>query len=132
MICKLEDLSAILNEIERAEALGVRIFLLNGELGVGKTTLIQAYIKRHAGLCATSPTFNIMNIYGNIYHYDLYMHSAQKLLEIGFLELLESGMHFIEWGERVRSVLTSCGYNFATINIRRDGDANLYEMTIHG
>lgn len=84
------------------------IFLLIGDLGAGKTTLVKN-LMHHLGVedSVTSPTFSIVNEYegksGPIYHFDLYrIESVEELEEIGFFEYLDSGNPcFIEWPEIV-------------------------------
>ncbi|MDD2576123.1 MAG: tRNA (adenosine(37)-N6)-threonylcarbamoyltransferase complex ATPase subunit type 1 TsaE, partial [Bacteroidales bacterium] len=75
-----------------------RIFILEGEMGAGKTTLTKSICK-HLGandnVC--SPTFAIVNQYfsekaGDIYHFDFYrINKEQEAFDIGFEEYLYSG-----------------------------------------
>lgn len=87
-----------------------RVFLLNGPMGSGKTTLM-----RHIGAMLgsedeiSSPTFSIANEYklreplphgpDRFYHMDLYrLEDPEELFEIGFVEYLDSDLPvFIEW-----------------------------------
>ena len=53
------------------------VIFLKGELGSGKTTFVQKYLKyKYAFTNTSSPTFGIVNTYPindiMIYHYDLY------------------------------------------------------------
>lgn len=82
-----------------------KIWLFNGEMGAGKTTLIKS-ICRTLGVTSemSSPTFSIVNEYKtqnqeSIYHFDLYrLKNPIELRDIGFEEYLHSGNHcFIEW-----------------------------------
>ena len=81
-----------------------KIFFLYGNLGAGKTTLVQAFCKQ-LGIKepVTSPTFAIIQEYktgkGQVYHLDLYrIKNHAELEEIGIQEYLESGSYcFIEW-----------------------------------
>ena len=82
------------------------VIFLKGELGSGKTTFVQKYLKyRYSFTNASSPTFGIVNTYPVndiiIYHYDLYRITKQsELNDIGFYENLEANtLHFIEWPE---------------------------------
>lgn len=82
------------------------IFLLEGELGSGKTTLIRYLIheitKKDSYIF--SPTFTVVNEYPEkILHIDLYR--VDDLTEImAFLQekAEESYTVFIEWGEKIR------------------------------
>ena len=82
------------------------VIFLKGELGSGKTTFVQKYLKyKYAFTNTSSPTFGIVNTYliNNImiYHYDLYrIIKPAELNDIGFYDNLESNaLHFIEWPE---------------------------------
>lgn len=84
-----------------------QLVLLEGELGVGKTTVVQN-IARHFGFAtADSPTFSIINEYPTlpkIFHVDLYrLESAHDVESTGFWDLFsqESGFIFVEWPSRV-------------------------------
>ncbi len=82
-----------------------------GELGSGKTTLIQGICK---GLgvkgYVTSPTFVLVNIYQGrvpVYHLDLFRIRGKEDLEgIGCEDYLYGqGIALIEWGEKIRELL---------------------------
>jgi tRNA threonylcarbamoyladenosine biosynthesis protein TsaE len=85
----------------------VRIFLLFGDLGAGKTTFVKSICKAlHVRDTVQSPTFSIVNEYcteaGNrIVHMDLYrIQTAAELYELGLEDYLYSGDYcFIEWPE---------------------------------
>ena len=82
------------------------VIYLKGELGSGKTTFVQNYLKHEYGFTnASSPTFGIVNTYPinkiMIYHYDLYrITKPSELNDIGLYDNLEANaLHFIEWPE---------------------------------
>tara|TARA_Y200000002_G_scaffold350576_1_gene327994 strand:+ start:699 stop:1121 length:423 start_codon:yes stop_codon:yes gene_type:complete len=103
---KISDYNLVLDEIFKKNK-SHKLFLLNGEIGSGKTTLIKSFLKRllvKRGV--SSPTFNIINEYSNdnnelFFHFDLYrIKSKNELIEIGFDEYINSGNYcFIEWPE---------------------------------
>jgi tRNA threonylcarbamoyladenosine biosynthesis protein TsaE len=101
-----------------------RIYLLSGELGAGKTFLVQQVAKKvgNWGEPVTSPTFSLQNVYSTtppIYHYDLYQKGVEHFLELGLLEELEKpGFHFIEWGEALAPLLKQLGFKFGVIEIK--------------
>ena len=80
------------------------IFLFEGEMGSGKTTLIKQIVK-DIGISENvkSPTFSLVNEYIEndliIFHFDLYrINKENELDSIGFYEYLDSGkLCFIEW-----------------------------------
>lgn len=89
--------------------------LLYGDLGAGKTTFTQFFLKELiAEENVTSPTFNILQIYENdsflIHHYDLYrLKYEEELYEIMILsEKAECGkknISIIEWPEVAENYL---------------------------
>ena len=98
------------------------IWLLNGEMGAGKTTLIKA-ICEHLGVVdeMSSPTFSIVNEYQNdseevIYHFDFYrLEEIDEAVNIGVEDYFFSGnMCFIEWADMIRELLPN---NYVEINI---------------
>jgi tRNA threonylcarbamoyladenosine biosynthesis protein TsaE len=113
-------------------ALGdIKILLLNGKLGAGKTTL-AAHILKAAGVqdIITSPTFTVCSTYeapplnGFVLHADLYrVRSFSELEQTGFFELLEQAeLALIEWGEPLKDFLAS----YAEINILVNGERRSY------
>ncbi len=81
-----------------------RLFLLNGDLGAGKTTLIKHWMKS-LGVqeLVTSPTYSLINVYetgsSEYYHMDLYrLNDSDELREIGIEEYLNSTtVCIVEW-----------------------------------
>lgn len=99
------DLSIVVDEIIRLLSGGYKLFLLTGDLGSGKTTLVQ-HISTRLGIedAVSSPTFSLVNAYqspllGEVYHMDFYrLEKSADLVQIGLDEYLESGqVCFIEW-----------------------------------
>ncbi len=81
-----------------------KIFLLNGEMGAGKTTIIKHFCSLlGSDDNFSSPTYSIVNEYhssqGKIYHMDLFrLKNKAELLDLGFEEYIHSGNYcFIEW-----------------------------------
>jgi tRNA threonylcarbamoyladenosine biosynthesis protein TsaE len=116
-IKSLEELDKLSREIIEI-SLDTRVFIFKGDLGAGKTTLIQKMVKNLG--CdekVSSPTFSIINVYsGPIYHFDLYrINDVEELEEIGFFEYLDSGHYcFIEWPELIEDYLD---FPYLEINI---------------
>lgn len=108
---QLDELDAIAFQLI-AEAGHQRIWLFEGEMGVGKTTLIKA-LCRAMGVVSVvqSPTFGLVNEYTtqageSVYHFDCYrLRNEAEALDIGLDEYLDSGSYcFIEWPERIVSL----------------------------
>lgn len=91
-----------------------KIFFLKGNLGAGKTTLIQ-YFCETLGVTehVVSPSFALINIYksakGDIYHLDLYrLKKQEEAVDLGIEDYLYSGNYvFIEWPEIILDIYYS-------------------------
>lgn len=107
----LADLEGAAEQV-LAFAADERIFIFEGEMGAGKTTLIKA-LAAAMGVAETvsSPTFSIVNEYdasGEIlYHFDFYrIKNLQEAYDIGYEEYFYSGnICFIEWPEKIDELL---------------------------
>ncbi|MBP1224439.1 tRNA (adenosine(37)-N6)-threonylcarbamoyltransferase complex ATPase subunit type 1 TsaE [Flavobacterium sp. 1355] len=90
-----------------------KIILFNGEMGVGKTTLIKQLCKSLGVQDATSsPTFSLVNEYYTVdnqivYHFDFYrLNKETEALDMGVDDYLYSGNWcFIEWSEKIANLL---------------------------
>lgn len=113
----LDDISGYATELlHTTEQKGIRVYLLRGSLGVGKTTLTHALC--HAlGVDEeqmSSPSFGLINTYyasqidAEVYHMDLYrLQSIEAFWDIGGDELLHSGKHcLVEWPELILETLS--------------------------
>ena len=93
-------------------AIAPLIVTLAGDLGAGKTTLVQA-ICRGYGVTepVTSPTFALVHRYAAprspVYHLDLYrLRGPAELTNIGWDEIVSAhALVLIEWPERAQGVL---------------------------
>ena len=96
------------------------IFLLNGDMGCGKTVFAKGFaLGLMIDSLVTSPTFTLLNVYHgylDLYHFDLYRCQGQ-IEELGFHEyFFGKGVCLIEWG--CYAVDTLHRYN--EINIKTD------------
>ena len=99
-----------------------KVILFNGEMGVGKTTLIKQLCQILGVQEATSsPTFSIVNEYkaaiGMVYHFDVYrLKNENEAINIGIDDYLYSGNWcFIEWAEKIPNLIPT---EHSTINIQ--------------
>jgi tRNA threonylcarbamoyladenosine biosynthesis protein TsaE len=85
------------------------VVLLSGDLGAGKTTLVQG-LAAALGITepVTSPTFTLMRTYesdgaGLIAHIDVWrLEHLQEVRDLGLDEVLDDGaIALIEWGEAI-------------------------------
>ena len=95
---KMQELGQLLGKLLQPKD----VIYLIGDLGAGKTTLVQGIAKGlgYTGR-VTSPTFTLMNIYPTmpeIYHYDFYRLENNELGDLGLEDYLErEGIALIEW-----------------------------------
>lgn len=96
---------SIVNELQPGDLL-----LLNGDLGVGKTTLTQ-FIGKHLGVKRNinSPTFNIIKSYNgkllNLHHMDCYRLEDMEE-DLGFEEYFDDdAIVIIEWSQFIKDLL---------------------------
>lgn len=90
------------------------LLCLRGELGAGKTTLVQG-LAEGLGTCepATSPGFTLIHPHAAripLYHLDLYRLGPGDLPDIGVDDVLgEEAVVVVEWAERLPSALHGDG-----------------------
>lgn len=122
----LNDLNEVANQLI-AFAGNDTVWLFEGDLGAGKTTLIKV-------ICDTfgvedlvnSPTFSIVNEYETakgqtFYHFDFYrLDDEEEALDIGYEEYIDSGnICFMEWASKIPNLLPE---DFIQINITTELD----------
>ena len=131
----LEGLGALADTLI-GQAGDVRVWLIFGDMGSGKTTLIKA-------LCAalgvkhtvSSPSFSIVNEYPlgeeKVYHFDFYrIRSEQEAYDIGTEEYFYSGAYcFVEWPEKIPSLVPA---RHVEVSIAAgDNDERTIAISIH-
>ena len=108
----LEDIHAVAQRLVSART-SSSVWLFEGQMGAGKTTLIRA-ICQNLGVLTTvqSPTFSIVNEYltaqgETIYHFDCYrLKNTAEAYDIGVEEYLDSGnLCLIEWPDKIAELL---------------------------
>ena len=110
-ISNLDQLSSV--ALELLSLSDNRIFVIEGDLGAGKTTLVK-YMCSHLKIVdsVSSPTFSIINEYINVngskcFHFDFYrLKNIKEAIMLGADLYFSSGFYcFIEWPDLIRSLL---------------------------
>lgn len=122
------------------EALGARltapcVITLAGDLGAGKTTLVQA-IARGYGVtgAVTSPTFALVHEYhapkSPVLHLDLYrLDGPHQLANIGWDDILASrAVVLIEWPDRAGTELPPAAHEIILAHVQ--GNPELRKVTL--
>ena len=117
---ELEKVSSDLFELGK----DTPVWLFEGHMGAGKTTLIRALCKYlDVGSNVHSPTFSLVNEYvaeGNpVYHFDFYrIKDETEALDMGIEEYFDSGAYcFVEWPGKIESLWPA---TYLYLNLRAD------------
>ena len=88
------------------------VICLQGDLGAGKTTLVQGIAQGWGSADAvSSPTFILVNVYrradgGQLFHMDAYrLDSTSEAEELDLDSMLDQGALIIEWPERMQAIV---------------------------
>ena len=129
----LDELQLVASQLLRY-AFPSKKFILSGEMGVGKTSLIKA-LSLHLGFLdlVSSPTFSLVNEYyvndkTIIYHFDFYrIKDVEEAFDMGIEEYFESGnVCLIEWPEMIEEILPE---KYLEVNISLKGEGREYILT---
>ena len=124
----LEQLENITIRLAKISVLG-NIYLLNGELGAGKTTFSRFLINSifdnniiNRPDSIKSPSFPIMINYSlknfEIFHYDLYrLNNQNELQELNIIENLKENITLVEWPHMIINELKKENYFFINLEI---------------
>lgn len=124
------------NSAEQTRRLGMQlgqllepgdVICLDGELGSGKTTLVQG-IAAGWGTAesVTSPTFVLINVYKRpggeqLFHMDAYrLQNATEAEALDLDVMLEQGALIIEWADTISSILPEERMRFKLIPVDED------------
>jgi tRNA threonylcarbamoyladenosine biosynthesis protein TsaE len=135
------QIGRIIGEMAEAGA----FILLKGDLGSGKTALIQGLARGLAvseKYYVTSPSYTLVNEYPGrlpLFHLDLYRLSGVDFEDIGLYDILNthSAVVAIEWAERLGLDILECltlkmeitGENTRNIVFTADGDQHVLLLT---
>lgn len=127
------ELSVVVDKL-RNLVKSYHIFLLEGDLGTGKTTLVQHFVRSFdPSIHVTSPTFSLVQSYPTIpevMHLDLYrLSTLEDLLNIGIEDFLyeQDVLIFIEWPEMAMELISE---SFVHIHISMEGDKRNIKLTV--
>jgi len=108
------------------------LFLFNGEMGVGKTTLIKKLCNQLGINNACSPSFSIINNYitnknREIFHVDCFRIEDENEVEnIGLLEILDNELTcFVEWPKKIHNFLPK-----KSVNVKIELQNNVRKISI--
>lgn len=90
-----------------------QVFIIDGEMGAGKTSLIGEICKfLNVADAISIPTYGIVNTYlseqyGEIHHFDFYrIKNDEEAMDSGLDEQLHSGnICFVEWADKIPKLL---------------------------
>ncbi|MGG7663108.1 tRNA (adenosine(37)-N6)-threonylcarbamoyltransferase complex ATPase subunit type 1 TsaE [Dyadobacter sp. BHUBP1] len=112
-VIRFKELDELGNVSEALLRLGADtpVWLFEGQMGAGKTTLIKALCS-HLGVTThvQSPTFSLVNEYDaegrTIYHFDFYrIKDETEALDMGVEEYFDSGdLCFVEWPQKIENL----------------------------
>lgn len=91
----------------------IKVWLFEGEMGAGKTTLIKAICKQlEVSDTVQSPTFSLVNQYQTqknetIYHFDFYrIKDETEAMDMGYEEYFYDDKYcFVEWASKIPSLI---------------------------
>lgn len=111
-----------------------KIWTFTGDLGAGKTTLIQSLAKYlDSQDTVSSPTYTLVNEYlypkGKIYHIDAYrLEDEEEAYHIGIEEIIHSYEYvWIEWPQKIEAFLPD---SYVDIYIDIEGDYRSIEINL--
>lgn len=137
IISSLAELGNVARELRNAAG-EIKIWLFYGDLGAGKTTLIQE-IGKQLGVKQeqiSSPTFSLINEYASaqqtVFHFDLYrLKNESEVLDLGIEEYLDSDSFcFIEWPDRLGKFLPEKYFKITLTH--QSADTRLVQFELHG
>lgn len=113
LVCQhVDDLPRVAEQIITTAG-DTKVWLFEGDMGAGKTTLIKALCKAFEVTDnVTSPTFSLVNEYedrdgSTFYHFDFYrIKDETEAMDIGAEEYFYSGnLCFVEWPSKIPNLI---------------------------
>lgn len=131
---ELEGVAEQIIDFAQSQSSPTNIWVFDGEMGAGKTTLIKA-IGQKMGIIDTiqSPTYAIVNEYHDAqetayYHFDFYrLKDETEALDMGYEEYFyDKNYCFIEWASKIPHLIPD---NYLKIAIILQSDHRMIELT---
>ncbi len=124
---QLEDVSKYILKHSQSN-----VYLLFGEMGVGKTTLIKALVKALGSEDnVSSPTYSLVNEYHTqdkpIYHFDFYrIKDIEEVYDMGFEDYLAQDAYIlIEWPEMIEELWPE---HYSKVDISLKDDKRVFKI----
>lgn len=100
-----EEQTALIGEMVSRHAFSGLVFLLEGELGAGKTTLVRGFCRAEGCSNVRSPSFTLVNRYDckgrTVVHSDFYRLGRVDPVELDIESYMDPDcVLFIEWADR--------------------------------
>jgi len=115
-LCGKKEISALAGRIA-SRLKGGEVFLLEGELGSGKTFFVQQIGKFLGAKAVKSPSFVVLEVHSTqknfqIAHFDFYRFSVEEVSCFEWPDYLfrPEYVSFIEWGEKIEPFLKGKKY----------------------
>ena len=133
----MKELTVTVSSPEETNELGCRlgslaekdmVFLLDGDLGAGKTEFTRGFASiASPGSTVKSPTYALVNEYNKgktpVFHFDIYrLADEDDLYSTGYFDYLERGICLVEWFENIPECLPD-EYFEVIIDKINDGEA---------
>ena len=112
---------------------GKNLFLLEGNLGAGKTTFVSLIAKKLGIELVSSPTFSLISQHKNLTHVDLYrLESMEEIDAAGFWEIFEEDKNivFVEWSSKISDDLWPLDWEVTKIVIDKKSDTEREVMVV--
>ena len=109
------------------------VWLFDGDMGAGKTTLIKAIGQQwQVEDTVSSPTYTLVNEYrtldgDQLYHFDFYrIEDEEEAIDLGIEEYFESQRYcLVEWPSKIRNLLPET-YIRIEIQVNKDQTRTIY------
>lgn len=135
-IKSIEEVESVVNLMKPYVSAGA-IFLLEGNLGAGKTTFISHLMASYDFSEVSSPTYSLINSYmtksiQRFLHIDLYrLKNDEDIDSSGFWDVFidKKNTVLIEWGSKINLSLWPMDWDIYQLNIEKKQNSRLYTFS---